>query len=128
MNAINQLITTTNLSDNQVKWLSDSANKADAIYIANLWMDNHEDDEEMAELSVKITIASALLYFPETADESFINTVLSTHLPKEDHPYIEVLKEHIQLEMVLERNEDPTLPLANQFYNAVFSFFLQVGI
>ncbi len=123
MDTLHQLLSTVELSDNQEKWLTDSSNLSDASFIASLWMENDEYDEEIAGLAVKITITAAWLGFPETWDESVIDAVLSDYLPKEDHPYIDVLKEHIQLQMILERNEDPELSLPKQFYTAVFNFF-----
>lgn len=123
MEALHQLLATVELSDNQKKWLTNSSNLSDASFIASLWMEHDEYDEEMASLSIKITTTAALLGFPKTWDESVIDAVLSDYLPKEDHPYINVLKEHIQLQMILERNEDPELSLPKQFYTAVFNFF-----
>ena len=123
MDALHQLLATIELSDNQKNWLIDPSSGSDASFIISLWMENNEYDEEMASLAVMITTSTAYLDFPETWDEFVIDAVLSDYLPEDDHPYIEVLKENLQLQMILERNEDPTLSLAKQFYAAVFSFF-----
>lgn len=123
MDALHRLLITVELSDNQNKWLTNSSNLSDALFIASLWIENDEYDEEIASLAVRITTAAAWLGFPETWDESVIDAVLSDYLPKDDHAYIDILKEHIQLQMILERNDKPTLSLAKQFYAAVFNFF-----
>lgn len=125
MDALHRLLTTVELSDNQNKWLTNSSNLSDALFIASLWMENDEYDEEIASLAVKITTTAAWLGFPETWDESIIDSVLSDYLPEEDHPYIEVLKEYLQLQMIFERNEAPELSLPEQFYTAVFNFFTE---
>lgn len=125
METLYQLLETIELSDSQKIWLTKTVNKSDALFIASLWQENNEYDEEIATLVVNIITSAASHRFTETWDESVINTVLSDYLPKEDHPYIDILKEHIQLQMILERNENSELSLSKQFYTAVFSFFTE---
>lgn len=58
METLYQLFETIELSDSQKIWLTKPVNKSDALFIASLWQENNEYDEEIATLVVNINIGS----------------------------------------------------------------------
>lgn len=94
------------LSSIQTEWLSLPGNTEHIPFIMDIWGEDHIYSPELANLSLQISIEAWRLGFFDEWDESILDNILSEKLQKEDWKYAEGLKQQLQLQMLLLKEEN----------------------
>jgi hypothetical protein len=94
------------LSPEQIEWLLRPVNKDEIQVINDVWEEDHDWSPDLANLSLHIAIDAWRLGFFEEWNEAILDSILFKKLAEEDWKYAEVLKQHLQLQMLLTKEEN----------------------
>jgi|GEM_PF-3725724 hypothetical protein len=106
------------LSPAQTEWLQRPDNKDQIPFILDIWEEDYNCSPELANLSLHIAIDAWRLGFFEGWDEVILDHILFEKLPEEDRQYAEALKQHLQLQMLLQKEENGEKSSCHRFFEA----------
>lgn len=112
---LDKLISEIKLTPEQVAWLSLPENKEEIPFIATIWEENADYEPGETALAIKISLDAGRQQFFEQWDESIIDKILTTYLPPDSIPHLEIYKQYLQLQMLLEKQENSDLSLFRLF-------------
>lgn len=106
----------------QADWLSLPAHSSEVPFIIETWEKESAYGEEAVRIAVRIAVDAWRLHFLDSWDEQVIDRILAEWLPPENQPHMELYKQHVQLQMSFEREDEPDAVPFRHFLKANLEF------